>query len=135
VDGHAGIRASKTVCAQLLQFPEGGVHFEPVSHRSIAVSKPAVDFRPRKQGVAARDFVWMRTVRNTNDVNAGRLILCVGSFCSPLVRNEFSGKFDVLLNAAGILSLSLAKRAETTYAEYRLQKESALGASGFRLPL
>ena len=76
MDDDAGIQASKTICAQLLQFPQGRVHFKPVAHRSIAVSKPAVDFRPRKQGVAAGDFVWMRTVRNTNDVNAGRLILC-----------------------------------------------------------
>ena len=29
----------------------------------------------------------------------------VGSFPSPFVRNEFSGKLDVLLNAARILSL------------------------------
>jgi tetratricopeptide (TPR) repeat protein len=32
-------------------------------------------------------------------------------------------------------SVSLAKRAEATYAEYRRQKASALGGHGFRLPL
>jgi predicted ATPase len=32
-------------------------------------------------------------------------------------------------------SVSLAKRAEATYAEYRRQKASAPGARGFRLPL
>jgi predicted ATPase len=32
-------------------------------------------------------------------------------------------------------SVSLGKRAEATYAEYRRQKESALGGRGFRLPL
>ncbi len=32
-------------------------------------------------------------------------------------------------------SISLAKRAEATYAEYRRQKTSALGGHGFRLPL
>ena len=32
-------------------------------------------------------------------------------------------------------SISLAKRAEATYAEYRRQKTSALGGQGFRLPL
>jgi predicted ATPase len=32
-------------------------------------------------------------------------------------------------------SISLAKRAEATYAEYRRQKASALGGRGFRLPL
>jgi predicted ATPase len=32
-------------------------------------------------------------------------------------------------------SVSLAKRAETTYAEYRRQKTSALAGRGFRLPL
>jgi tetratricopeptide (TPR) repeat protein len=32
-------------------------------------------------------------------------------------------------------SISLAKRAEATYAEYRRQKASALGGHGFRLPL
>ena len=32
-------------------------------------------------------------------------------------------------------SISLAKRAEGTYAEYRRQKARALGGHGFRLPL
>jgi predicted ATPase len=32
-------------------------------------------------------------------------------------------------------SISLEKRAEKTYAEYRRQKESASGGRGFRLPL
>ena len=32
-------------------------------------------------------------------------------------------------------SVSLAKRAEATYAEYRKQKASASGGLGFRLPL
>jgi adenylate cyclase len=32
-------------------------------------------------------------------------------------------------------SVSLAKRAEATYAEYRRQKENASGGRGFRLPL
>ena len=32
-------------------------------------------------------------------------------------------------------SVSLAKRAEATYAEYRRQKVSGSGARGFRLPL
>ena len=32
-------------------------------------------------------------------------------------------------------SISLEKRAEGTYAEYRRQKASALGGHGFRLPL
>ena len=32
-------------------------------------------------------------------------------------------------------SVSLAKRAEATYAEYRRQKASASGGRGFRLPL
>ena len=32
-------------------------------------------------------------------------------------------------------SISLAKRAEATYAEYRRQKASGLGGHGFRLPL
>jgi hypothetical protein len=32
-------------------------------------------------------------------------------------------------------SISLEKRAEGTYAEYRRQKASALGGRGFRLPL
>ena len=32
-------------------------------------------------------------------------------------------------------SISLAKRAEATYAEYRRQKASAPGGRGFRLPL
>jgi hypothetical protein len=32
-------------------------------------------------------------------------------------------------------SISLAKRAEATYAKYRHQKESTLGGHGFRLPL
>ena len=32
-------------------------------------------------------------------------------------------------------SISLAKRAEATYAEYRSQKSRALGGQGFRLPL
>jgi hypothetical protein len=32
-------------------------------------------------------------------------------------------------------SISLAKRAEAAYAEYRCQKTSALGGHGFRLPL
>jgi hypothetical protein len=32
-------------------------------------------------------------------------------------------------------SVSLAKRAEATYAEYRRQKASGSGARGFRLPL
>jgi predicted ATPase len=32
-------------------------------------------------------------------------------------------------------SISLEKRAEVTYAEYRRQKASALGGRGFRLPL
>jgi hypothetical protein len=32
-------------------------------------------------------------------------------------------------------SISLEKRAEATYAEYRRQKAGALGGQGFRLPL
>ena len=32
-------------------------------------------------------------------------------------------------------SISLAKRAEATYAEYRRQKAGALSGQGFRLPL
>jgi hypothetical protein len=32
-------------------------------------------------------------------------------------------------------SISLEKRAEETYAEYRRQKASGLGGRGFRLPL
>ena len=32
-------------------------------------------------------------------------------------------------------SISLATRAEATYAEYRRQKASELGGRGFRLPL
>jgi hypothetical protein len=32
-------------------------------------------------------------------------------------------------------SISLEKRAEATYAEYRRQKASASGGRGFRLPL
>ena len=32
-------------------------------------------------------------------------------------------------------SISLEKRAEATYAEYRRQKASGLGGRGFRLPL
>jgi hypothetical protein len=32
-------------------------------------------------------------------------------------------------------SISLAKRAEATYAKYRHQKASASGGRGFRLPL
>ena len=32
-------------------------------------------------------------------------------------------------------SVSLGKRAEATYAEYRRQKASGLGGRGFRLPL
>jgi hypothetical protein len=32
-------------------------------------------------------------------------------------------------------SISLEKRAEATYAEYRRQKASASGGGGFRLPL
>jgi hypothetical protein len=32
-------------------------------------------------------------------------------------------------------SVSLEKRAEATYAEYRRQKASASGGQGFRLPL
>ena len=32
-------------------------------------------------------------------------------------------------------SISLATRAEATYAEYRRQKASGLGGRGFRLPL
>jgi hypothetical protein len=32
-------------------------------------------------------------------------------------------------------SISLAKRAEATYAEYRSQRSRALGGQGFRLPL
>jgi hypothetical protein len=32
-------------------------------------------------------------------------------------------------------SVSLAKRAEATYAEYRRQKASGSGGRGFRLPL
>jgi hypothetical protein len=31
--------------------------------------------------------------------------------------------------------VSLAKRAEATYAEYRRQRASALGGRGFRLPI
>ena len=37
--------------------------------------------------------------------------------------------------ARGQKSISLEKRAEATYAEYRRQKASASGGRGFRLPL
>jgi 2-polyprenyl-3-methyl-5-hydroxy-6-metoxy-1,4-benzoquinol methylase len=45
------------------------------------------------------------------------------------------GSFDVLLSMFGIMSVSLEKRTEGTYAEYRAQKAGALAGKGFRLPL
>jgi tetratricopeptide (TPR) repeat protein len=42
---------------------------------------------------------------------------------------------DAISTAKRQKSISLAKRAETTYAEYRRQKTSALAGRGFRLPL
>jgi hypothetical protein len=42
---------------------------------------------------------------------------------------------EAIKTAKGQMSISLEKRAEATYAEYRRQKASASGARGFRLPL
>jgi hypothetical protein len=43
--------------------------------------------------------------------------------------------YAAINTAKGQKSISLAKRAEATYAEYRRQKENASGGRGFRLPL
>jgi hypothetical protein len=42
---------------------------------------------------------------------------------------------EAIRTARGQKSISLEKRAEATYAEYRRQKASASGGRGFRLPL
>ena len=42
---------------------------------------------------------------------------------------------DAISTAKEQKSISLEKRAEATYAEYRRQKASALGGHGLRLPL
>jgi hypothetical protein len=42
---------------------------------------------------------------------------------------------EAIRTANGQRSISLAKRAEATYAEYRRQKASMFGDQGFRLPL
>jgi adenylate cyclase len=43
--------------------------------------------------------------------------------------------FEAIRTAKQQMSISLATRAEATYAEYRVQKASASGGRGFRLPL
>ena len=43
--------------------------------------------------------------------------------------------FEAISTAKEQKSISLEKRAEATYAEYRRQKASGLGGRGFRLPL
>ena len=43
--------------------------------------------------------------------------------------------FQAIRTAKEQKSVSLEKRAEATYAEYRRQKASGLGGRGFRLPL
>jgi hypothetical protein len=49
---------------------------------------------------------------------------------------QVEASFCAAINTArGQKSVSLAKRAEGTYAEYRRQKGSASGGRGFRLPL
>ena len=50
----------------------------------------------------------------------------------PQIEASFSA---ALRTAKQQKSVSLEKRAEETYAEYRRQKASALGGHGFRLPL
>ena len=50
--------------------------------------------------------------------------------------NEIEASFSEAIRIAGEQkSISLEKRAEATYAEYRRQKTSASGGSGLRLPL
>jgi hypothetical protein len=49
---------------------------------------------------------------------------------------EIEALFDAAIRVAKEQkSISLEKRAEATYAEYRHQKASAAGGHGFRLPL
>jgi len=49
---------------------------------------------------------------------------------------QIEASFRAAINTANEQkSISLAKRAETTYAEYRRRKTSVLGGHGFRLPL
>jgi adenylate cyclase len=61
-----------------------------------------------------------------------------GVFLATLGANEtqIEGSFSAAIRIAREQkSISLEKRAEATYAEYRRQKASASGACGFRLPL
>jgi serine/threonine protein kinase/tetratricopeptide (TPR) repeat protein len=61
-----------------------------------------------------------------------------GVFLATLGADEsqIEASFCEAINAARAQkSISLAKRAEATYAEYRRQKASGLGGHGFRLPL
>ena len=49
---------------------------------------------------------------------------------------QIEASFQEAINTAkGQKSVSLEKRAEATYAEYRRQKASVSGGRGFRLPL
>ena len=49
---------------------------------------------------------------------------------------QIEGSFcEAIRTAKEQKSISLAKRAEETYAEYRRQKASGSGGRGFRLPL
>ena len=61
-----------------------------------------------------------------------------GVFLTRLGADEvqIEGAFcEAIRTAKAQKSISLTKRAEATYAEYRHQKASALGGRGFRLPL
>jgi predicted ATPase len=61
-----------------------------------------------------------------------------GVFLTRLGADEvqIEGAFcEAIRTAKAQKSISLTKRAEATYAEYRRQKESGLGGRGFRLPL
>jgi len=61
-----------------------------------------------------------------------------GVFLATLGAEEtqIEASFCAAINTAkGQKSVSLEKRAEATYAEYRRQRASASGGRGFRLPL
>ena len=61
---------------------------------------------------------------------------CVESLCHSLNEAQIDGAFcEAMRIAREQESISLTKRAEGTYAEYRGQKASGLGGRGFRLPL
>jgi hypothetical protein len=73
----------------------------------------------------------LRTIRQMRMAPCGKVFLPAIDYDETPIEASFC---EAIRSAKRQKSVSLVKRAEETYAEYRRQKASASGGRGFRLP-